>query len=439
MQRRGLARFILCFAIGMGFFFLPFTFMGKLTVPFDAAVSLITKNFPGTVELYCLALILAGGAFSAASRLGDRRLAPFRSGMVFTLLRAAGAVLAVLMAARAGPAILVGPEVRDLMWTILIPSVAVIVPLGAAVVNLLTRTGGLDFIGVLATPVMRPLYGLPGRAALDIMTSWVGSYSVGLYITKSVFAMGGYTKRQAFIIATCFSTVSIGFVGVVASTLDLLHLFPLIFLGYFVAVFGTAALLVRVYPTSRISQDTVAPAMADDPPRGRLFRTAVERAVLRAAESEPVLRILGRGLRDGLLLASLILGTILSVGSAALVLAHTTILFDLAGLPLRPLYEFLSIPDASKAATATLIEIAEMYLPAVLVAHSPAFTKFFIAVLSTSQLIFFSSVAPMILEMFRDIPVRVTHLLILFVERTVILVPLVYLYTLLVSALGFLG
>jgi nucleoside recognition membrane protein YjiH len=318
--------------------------------------------------------------------------------------------------------------------------VAVIVPLGAAVVNLLTRTGGLDFIGVLATPVMRPLYGLPGRAALDIMTSWVGSYSVGLYITKSVFDMGGYTKRQAFIIATCFSTVSIGFVGVVASTLDLLHLFPLIFLGYFVAVFGSAALLVRVYPTSRIPQDTIAPAMADDPPpRGRLFRTALERAAGRAAESGPALNILGRGLWDGLVLAGLILGTILSVGSAALVLANTTTLFDLAGLPLRPLYEFLHIPDAPRAATATLIEIAEMYLPAVLVADSPAFTKFFIAVLSTSQLIFFSSVAPMILEMFREIPVRVTHLLLLFVERTVILVPLAYLYTLLVSALGFLG
>ena len=70
---------------------------------------------------------------------------------------------------------------------------------------------------------------------------------------------GRYTRREAFIIATCFSTVSIGFVGVVASTLDLLSLFPVVFGTYFVVTYLVAVLQVRCWPTTSILDVTVVP------------------------------------------------------------------------------------------------------------------------------------------------------------------------------------
>jgi nucleoside recognition membrane protein YjiH len=54
---------------------------------------------------------------------------------------------------------------------------------------------------------------------------------------------------------------------------------------------------------------------------------------------------------------------------------------------------------------------------------SPA-GRFFICELSISQLIFFSSVGPMMLDMFRDVPIRVRDLLAVFALRTALLVPL---------------
>ncbi len=50
-------------------------------------------------------------------------------------------------------------------------------------------------------------------------------------------------------IATCFSAVSLGFVAVVASTLDVLSVFPLVVVSCFLAVSPVAAVLVGLPPT----------------------------------------------------------------------------------------------------------------------------------------------------------------------------------------------
>jgi len=48
---------------------------------------------------------------------------------------------------------------------------------------------------------------------------------------------------------------------------------------------------------------------------------------------------------------------------------------------------------------------------------------YFIAVLSISRLIFFSAVAPMMIDMFRKIPIRARELIAIFLMRTAVLIP----------------
>lgn len=64
--------------------------------------------------------------------------------------------------------------------------------------------------------------------------------------------------------------------------------------------------------------------------------------------------------------------------------------------------------------------------------------RFFIAVLSISQLIFFSATAPMMMDMFNDIPIRFRDLVALFVMRTIVLVPIIAAMTHIVAATGLL-
>lgn len=425
-------RFLISAVIGLAFFMLPIPAGERLTVPFDLAVQWVTGTFPGLVAAYCLLSILLGAAASVAAM---RHNAPapawvrgYRTGPLLLGLRLLGIPFAIAYLFRIGPDIVLQAGVADLMWNTLAFSVAVIIPIGAALLGLLVQYGFLEFVGTLMRPVMRPLFRLPGRAALDSLTSWVGSYSVGLYLTRRLTQEGYYSRREAYTIVTCFSTVSIGFVGVVAQTLGILHLFPTIFVTYFIAVYLLTVVLVRVWPITAISPEyhtTPRPEATVHGPARSVLREAWNRAIAQAGAAPGFGQTLGRGFVDGLMLASTILGSILAVGTAALLIARETPLFAVLGRPLVPVLAALGLPDADLVGPATLVGITEMYIPALLVRDAALPARFFVAVLSISQLIFFSSVGPMILDMFRDIPVRARELVALFLIRTALLTPFV--------------
>ncbi len=326
-----------------------------------------------------------------------------------------------------GPEVMLAEGTGGLMFNTLVASVAVIVPIGAVFITLFTAFGGLEFVGTLARPVMRPLFKVPGRGALDGIASYVGSYSVGLYVTNKMYNEGRYSTREATIIATCFSTVSMGFFAVVASTLDLLPYFPLIFLSVTAVMVILGVILCRIPPLSWKPDDYVGEPRPEKEYSGSLFQHAVEEAVERAGESRKTLVELKDGFADGLKLALVILPTILSIGLLAILVADNTPIFSWLGQPIAPVLSLLGIPDAQMIAPATLIGITEMFLPALLVTEAAVAAKFFIAVLSISQLLFFSAVIPLLLEI--DVPVKLRDTVVLFFMRTVIAIPIVAVIT----------
>ena len=97
------------------------------------------------------------------------------------------------------------------MWDTLVFSIALIIPIGALFLTVFVNYGTLEFFGTLLSPLMCELFLLPGRSSIDNLTSWLGSYSIGLYLTRRQYQAGLYTKQEAATIATCFSTVSIDF------------------------------------------------------------------------------------------------------------------------------------------------------------------------------------------------------------------------------------
>jgi nucleoside recognition membrane protein YjiH len=449
-------RFIVSGSVGLAFFLLPVPWQGRLTVPFDIAVRRVTDGTPTVLAVYCLTLIMLGAVATVLARTPGgggsggashgvapapawRLLSRFRTTGPLAALRLLGAPLAVIYFFRFGPEALLQPSIADLMWNTLVFNVGVIIPIGAVFLLLFVRYGFLEFVGVLMRPVMRPAFRLPGRSALDSLTSWVGSYSVGLYLTRQLFREGYYNRRETYTIVTCFSTVSIGFVAVVVQTLDLLHLFTLICIIYFISIYLLTAILARTWPIARVREEYfgVARREADtDESRRGLWQEAWRRGMAQAEGSASVLRTLRDGLTDGVLLASTILGSILAVGTAALLLAQGTPLFEWLGSPFVPLLSLLGIPDAEIVGPAVLVGITEMYIPALLVTDAELPARFFVALLSITQLIFFSSLGPMVLDMFQEVPVRAWELAVLFLIRTAILVPLLALVT---AALGWAG
>lgn len=427
--------FVASTVTGLGFFLLPVQSGDRTTIPFDVLTSFITGHFPLMTKIWATTLFAVGivGSILLVARGTDRdagrppRWFDFLGTSRFmAITRILGGILALSMAYDFAPRILLGQDVKGVMWGKLGLTVGIIVPVGAMTVALLLHYGALEFFGALMRPVMRPLFKLPGRSALDDLMSWLGPYAVGFYFTRKLMDQGLYTRRQTFTVATCFCTISIGFVAVIASTLDILHLFSQVFVTYFFAVYGLAAILVRLWPITAIPDTcTTTPAPEPDEKKGlvALAREGFHDALLRASKAPPLIQIFRESFVEGVQISATILGSIVGIGTLALLVAHHTDLFHWLGLPLIEPLRWIGAPEPERLAPAIMAGFTEVYVPSLLVKDASIQTRFFICVMSISQLLFFSSVVPVLMEVFRAIPARLHHLVALFCLRTLLLIP----------------
>ncbi len=331
--------------------------------------------------------------------------------------------LAVAVCAALGwfPGPLGNPGIGPFLWEKLAIPVGLIVPVGAIFLALLINYGLMEFIGVLVQPIMRPVWKVPGRAAVDAVASFVGSYSLALLITDRVYREGRYTGREAAIIATGFSTVSATFMLIVASTLELMDRWTLYFIVTLVVTFAVTAITVRIPPLGTIPDEPHEDAEHDPEPeaRGNRLRHAWDEA-MRALHTAPSLpRGTWATFRDGVLMSSAIVPSILSVGLAGLLLATYTPVFDVIGWLFVPFAWLVQLPDPALAGKAVSVGIAEMFLPATVVASHPSeVLRFTVGVVAVSQIIFFSALVPSILA--TSIPVSVWRLVVLWIERVIL-------------------
>ena len=92
-------------------------------------------------------------------------------------------------------------------------------------ITFLTEFGLLEFLGVYLTTFMRPVFNLPGRSAIDCVASWIGDGTIGVALTNKQYEDGYYTAREAAVIATTFSAVSITFCLVVLENVSMTDYF----------------------------------------------------------------------------------------------------------------------------------------------------------------------------------------------------------------------
>ncbi|WP_266081496.1 YjiH family protein [Haladaptatus caseinilyticus] len=433
-------RFLLAFGIGSFFFLFPIQWNGQTTIPLDVAVSLIQEAFPAFVEFFTFSLICAGGILTTLSMANhhgivtiseqtvDRfELDYWQTSNVFWIFRIVGIFLAIPILIGQGPQWLLSENTSGIVWGGLLLTIALVIPIGAVFVNLLAELGGLQFVGTLSQPVMKPVFNLPGRAALDSAASWLGSFSIGYYLTRNVFDRGGYDKQEVFVICTCFATGNLGTVGAIAAVLEILHVFPVIVLLYLLSVIITAIILVRIPPLSTVPNEFIAEPDPEPEFNGSLgdyFRFAFNEAVKTAEKGASLPRSAIEGFIDGLKLTGMMLGTILTIGMTAVILNEYTSVFEVLSTPLVPILSAFGIPDPQMAATSVILGGAEMFIGATFAVGADLITKVYVVIVVSGQAIFFAASAPMMVDMFDDIPIRFRDLFVLFVMRTALLIPI---------------
>jgi nucleoside recognition membrane protein YjiH len=425
-------RFAVPASIGAAIFLGPVQFEDSQTVVFGLLADRVGE-WLGAALLPALLLITGIAAAGALiCRLGLWHPAPhslahetFDTGWTWTLLRGAGFLVVLSVALDAGPALVRLPDTGGTVVRDIGMNVVVIYFCGLLLMPLLTDYGLMEFTGTLARPVFRRAFRLPGRAAIDALTSIVSASAIGLLLTINQYRRGTYDAREAGIIACNFSIVAIPFCLLIAEVARIEHRF----FAWYLSVVGScllcAVILARVPPLSRLPTTRLAPepASEDTDCTGGIWRRALAVATARAATGPGPRRYFADFGRSFVNTSCGVIGPCMCVATAASLLLFHTPIVDALVEPLRALLEWAAVEQSARVAPGLIAGFGDQFLPTLVAARVDSeFWRFVLAGLSVTQLVFMSEFGMIVLR--SPLPIGIGALAGLFVLRTLITLPM---------------
>ncbi|MGP4107970.1 YjiH family protein [Virgibacillus sp. L01] len=420
--------------IGVLLFLVPISVNGKVTIGLgvlaDGLQGAIADYIPSIMTII-LCISAAGSLLVKFTTIGAVKKSAFLTALFditpfWLILRCIGALFAVFTLNQIGPEFIWSSITGGVVLYDLIPVLMVWFLFACLFMPLLLQFGLMDFIGTLVRRVMFPLFKLPGRSSVDALASWMGSGTVGVLLTTQQYESGYYTKREASVVATNFSIASIAFSLVIARFLNIDHMFIQFY--FTVIVTGVIAAIVcpRIPPLS-IKKDTyyepVGKQIDEVVPEGvSSFQWGVKKAVEKADQVKSYPGVIKSGVQNVIDIWFALIPLVMALGTVALVIAEFTPIFNYLSYPFVPLLQLLQIPEAQAAAPAMLVGFADMFLPAVIGSGIESeLTRFVIGVMSLSQLIYMSEIGILLIK--SKIPVSFAQLFIIFLQRTIVTLP----------------
>lgn len=433
LDKKGLMRFLIPSLIGVLIFLFP-VYDGET---FNIPLGIITEFFIDSLTGILPAIVTAVMFISALCTIVTVVFKPkfmmrsevlvslFDVSLFWTVARLLGTVFACMTFFQVGP-VLINSEVTGQVMFGLLTTLIVWFFVASYLMPLLMNFGVMEFFGSLLRDIIKPLFTLPGRSAIDLLASWVGNVNVGVVLTREQHKAGFYTGREAAAIATCFSTVSLPFCLVIAGMLEIEHMFPLLYLTICIAGVVTAVIIPRIPPLSKIPDNYYKENdYTEHVPEGiSKFKWGLHQAVERAGKSGSFMDQVKQGTDVFLGIIFVLLPQVMAIGTIALIVAEYTPFFEIISKPMVPILSLLQIPEAAAAAPATIVGFIDMFIPAVLASGIEAeITRFVIAALSLVQIIYLTEMGTLLI--ISKIPVGIGRLFLVFLERTIISLPII--------------
>ncbi|QPC47781.1 YjiH family protein [Mangrovibacillus cuniculi] len=437
---KGLSLFIIPSLIGIILFMIPLPYDGGFTIPVailsNELGALLGNSVPTIMTWLIIITAILTIVFTIKVKADPNAFEqyPFFKGLfavnlVWVITRIIGAIFAAMTLWQIGPKEITGEYTGGLLLYELLPILFTVFLFAGLFLPLLLNFGLLELFGTLLSKFMRPIFKLPGRSSIDALASWLGDGTIGVLLTSKQYQEGFYTKREAAVIGTTFSVVSITFTIVILEKVELS--------SYFFSFYGTivlagvvaAIIMPRIPPLSTKANTYVTEVDSDgkeeDIPEGKgRFAHGIELAVERAEKNTSVREFLKDGGKNILDMWMGVAPVVMAFGTIAVVIAETTPVFTYLGMPFVPLLELLQVPEANKAAETVVIGFADMFLPAILISEVQSeLTRFIVAALSVTQLIYMSEVGGLLLG--SKIPVNFKDLVLIFLLRTLITLPII--------------
>ena len=155
------------------------------------------------------------------------------------------------------------------------------------------------------------------------------------------------------------------------------------------------------------------------------FSHGLENALAKADTNRSFGKTFADGFKNVLDMWIGVIPVVMAFGTVALILAEYTSVFTILGKPFEPYLSVLGIPEAADAAQLMVVGFTDMFLPVILAEGliTSELTLFVVATISVVQLIFMAEVGGLLLG--SKIPVNFLDLVIIFLLRTIIALPIV--------------
>ena len=437
LKDRRFYKFLIPSLIGAFLFVTPINRDGNLTIPIAIAANLLLDAMGESstailwllINLSALLTVLHKTVGIGFLRKNEKMNNLFSVKGFWLVVRLTGCVFVNMLYFGVGPDMIIGDATGGVVLYDLLPILVCVFLLAGVLLALLVNYGLLDFCGALLIKLMRPVFNLPGRSALDCVASWLGDGSIGVLLTSKQYEEGFYSKREATVIATTFSAVSITFSLVVISEVGLEHMFLPFYLVVSFAGVVAAIIVPKLPPLSKVPETYYTNVShREDIPEGMTSaQYGMQLALEKAGRAPGVKEFLREGAENVFEMWFGTLPVILAMGTVALIVAEFTPVFRILGIPFIFLYRLLQIPEAALASQTVVVGFADMFLPSVIASSIESeLTRFVVAATSVTQLIYMSEIGSIIMG--SKIPVSLKDLFIIFLERTIVTLPVIALF-----------
>lgn len=436
-NKKSLLNFLIPSIIGIIIFMIPVKFDGEWTIIVKIFADFIAKTIGDYLPALCTIIITISFVMSVLASFNVKFIKKnklldqtFSVTPVWLVLRILGFIVVWMVVLKdklnLGPFfdMVVADESATFILNELLTSLVIIFVIASMLLPLLLDFGLLEFIGAIFTKIMRPVFLIPGRAAVDCITSWIGDGTLGVMLTANQYESGYYSAKEAAIISTNFSAVSITFSLIVLSQVDMVDYFGVYYLLVCLVGIVCAIIIPRIPPLSLKKDDYVVDSTHDNEDMAENYSSSVkyglDLAIKRAESHKGIGEFLKNGIENAFGMWFSVMPIVMIIGTASLVLANNTQVFEILGKPFLPLLNFLKVPESLAASKTMIVGFSDMFTPSIIAASTiqSQMTKFIVATISVTQLIYLSEVGGLILA--SSIPVNLFELFLIFVERTII-------------------
>ena len=420
---RGVGLFFIMSLIGVFSFFITFPFNGNDTFLVNHVVAAARVGLAPVMKyiVYLLGVVSLVDLYVRRQRFFRDSANVFMSGA-----KMIGFIMLTMVVFDVGPGFLlaenVGPAV---LFKILIP-ITITVVVAAIFLPFLLDYGLIDFFGVLARPVMRPVFKAPGLSAVIAVSAFLGNFSIGHIAVDMLQRKGRLTMRESVLIGTGFCTVSVGFLMLLSSAFGLDQHWNFYFWSAFTITIVVTIFQARIWPTSTKPDrclEGCTPNLEKEY-KSDLFRNAYNEGVNVAQHQKSFISREILILKESILIVAAFATGVNFFATVGILINQYTPLIQYFAYIFYPILKLVQIPayDLWTASQACAISFLDFTLPMIVATQGGGemsiVTRYVMAVVPVSAIIFLSAFIPCIMS--TSIRVSLFELIVIWFERIVI-------------------